>query len=466
MRYNKFRSILRGGDGVKAKIRRRATPVRLIVLSFLGVILLGSLLLMTPLASAAGVWTPYVDCLFTATSAACVTGLAVVDTAGYWSLFGQIVILLLIQVGGLGAMTIITGFFSMVRKRASLADTRMLMQAAGNDSYSGVVKLVRRLFAGTFLCEAAGAALLAIRFVPLFGWGRGLWFAVFHSISAFCNAGFDLMGDYRGGASLSAFATDPLVVLTISALIVVGGLGFAVLRNLAGRRHRRRLLLQTKLVLCAYGALMLFGFLFVLGAEWSNPGTLGPLPLGEKLLAALFQSVTLRTAGFNTISQQALRPATKFISGLLMLVGASPASTGGGVKVTTLAVIALSVRATVRGEGEIVTFGRKVPSELVRRAVAVALIAFCIAAVDVTAISLLQPELDFMDVVMECTSAMGTVGLSAFGSASLAPLSRVLIICTMYLGRIGPLTMALLLAHRQSGKIPRIDYPGEGVMIG
>ena len=232
------------------KGKRKLTPVRLIILSFIGVIALGAVLLMLPVSSRARTWTGFVDCLFTATSAACVTGLAVVDTAGHWSLFGQIVILLLIQIGGLGAMTIITGFFSVVRKRASLADTRMLMQAAGNDSYAGVVKLVRRLFAGTLIFECAGAVLLAIRFVPLFGWVRGAWFAVFHSVSAFCNAGFDLMGDYRGGASLSAFAADPLVVLTVSALIIIGGLGFIVWDDLINTRFRiKDLKLHSKLVM-------------------------------------------------------------------------------------------------------------------------------------------------------------------------------------------------------------------------
>ena len=454
---------------MSASRRRRALraggPGALFVIAagFAGIILLGSLLLTLPCAARDGESVGWFDALFTSTSAVCVTGLVVRDTGTTFNLFGQIVLMCLIEVGGLGFMTFATLVFRLLGREISLRERLLIRESMSESGVGGMEGLIRWVARSALIVQAAGAVLLALRFVPRFGWGRGLYFSAFHAVSAFCNAGFDLFGGY---SSLTDFRADVLVNVAAMLLIVIGGLGFGVLRNLAQRFRGGYLYLQTRLVLCAYGALTLFGFAFVLVAEWGNPGTLGPLNFGEKLLAALFQSVTLRTAGFNTISQQALRPATKFVSALLMLVGASPASTGGGVKVTTLAVIFLCVRATVRGDRNISAFRRQIPMELVRRAVSVALIAAAIAAVDVTVISLLQPELDFMDVVMECASAMGTVGLSAFGSASLGAVSRVLIICTMYLGRIGPLTMALLLARRQAGPEPRIDYPNGNIMIG
>ena len=450
---------------MKRKGLRGAGPnaLMLIAAGFAGIILLGSLLLSLPCAAQGGKSVGWFDALFTSTSAVCVTGLVVRDTGTTFSLFGQIVLMCLIEVGGLGFMTFATLMFRLLGREISLRERMLIRESMNESGVGGMVQLIHWVARSALTVQAAGALALAVRFVPMFGWGRGLYYSVFHAVSAFCNAGFDLLGGY---SSLTGFRGDVIVNVAVILLIVIGGLGFSVLRNLVDRCKGGYLFLQTRLVLCTYGALMALGFLFVLGAEWGNPGTLGPLPVSEKLLAALFQSVTLRTAGFNTISQQALRPATKFISALLMLVGASPASTGGGVKVTTLAVVFLSVRATVRGDRNVVAFRRGVSMELVRRAVAVLLIAVCVVALDVTAISLMQPELDFMDVVMECASAMGTVGLSAFGSASLGTLSRLLIILTMYLGRIGPLTMALLLAHRQDGAQPRIDYPNGHIMIG
>ena len=451
-------------DG-RRKALRGAGPSALkwIAGGFAGIILLGSVLLSLPCAARDGVGIGWFDALFTSTSAVCVTGLVVRDTGTTFSLFGQLVLLCLIEVGGLGFMTFATFIFRLLGREISLRERMLIRESMNESGVGGMEQLIRWVARSAFAVQAAGALALAVRFAPLFGWGRGLYYSVFHAVSAFCNAGFDLFGNY---GSLTGFRGDVIVNLAVILLIVIGGLGFSVLRNLYERRRGGYLYLQTRLVLCAYGALMLLGFLYVLIAEWGNPDTLGALPAGEKLLAALFQSVTLRTAGFKTISQQALRPATKFVSGLLMLVGASPASTGGGVKVTTLAVVFLSVRGTVRGDRGIVVFRRGLSAELVQRAVAVMLIAVCVAALDVTVISLMQPELDFMDVVMECTSAMGTVGVSAFGSASLNAVSRLFIILTMYLGRIGPLTMALLLAHRQGGVKSGIEYPSGQIMIG
>ena len=445
-------------------LRRMGSNVlALIAGGFALIILLGSILLALPCATQSGQSIGWFDGLFTSTSAVCVTGLVVRDTGTTFNLFGQIVLLCLIEVGGLGFMTFATMVFRLIGRQISLKERMLIRESLNESGTGGMDSLIRWVAKSAFTVQLLGALVLSIRFIPMYGPLKGAYYAVFHAVSAFCNAGFDLFGNY---SSLTGFRSDVLINLTIMALIIVGGLGFNVLRNLINRKKGHYLFLQTRLVLLAYGVAMAFGFLFVLVAEWGNPETLGNLPFGEKLMAALFQSVTLRTAGFNTINQQAMHPATKLVSSILMLIGASPASTGGGVKVTTVAVIFLAVRMTVRGDNGIVVFRRSISDGIVRRALAVALIALAIALTDVIVISLLQPELPFMDVMMECTSAMGTVGVSAFGSASLNTISRIMIILTMYLGRIGPLTMALVLAQKQGGIRGHVEYPEGQIMIG
>ncbi len=440
-----------------------ANVLTLIVLGFAGIILVGSLILSMPFASRSGESIGWYDALFTSTSAVCVTGLVVRDTATTFNLFGQIVIMCLIEVGGLGFMTFATLVFRLIGRQISLRERMLIRESMNESGVGGMDRLIYWVALSAFTVQLAGALVLSLRFVPMYGLARGAFYSLFHSVSAFCNAGFDLFGNF---SSLTAFRGDWVINICVILLIVIGGLGFAVLRDLRDRCGKRRYLhLHTRLVLISFGFFLLFGWIFVLLAEWNNPQTLGPLNFWEKLLAALFQSVTLRTAGFNTIDQQALRPATKLISSMLMFIGASPASTGGGVKVTTVAVIFLAVRMTVKGNHSIVVFRRKIPEDLLRRALSVVIIAAGVVLVDVVAISLMQPELSFLDILMECSSAMGTVGISAFGSYNLSGVSRLLIILTMYLGRIGPLTMALVLAHRQRRE-PRIQYPNGQIMIG
>lgn len=453
---------------LKQKVNRLArrmgsNVLALIAGGFALIILLGSILLALPCAAQSGQSIGWFDSLFTSTSAVCVTGLIVRDTGTTFSLFGQIILLVLIEVGGLGFMTFATMVFRILGRQISLRERMLIRESLNESGTGGMDGLIRWVAKSAFTVQALGALVLSIRFIPMYGPLKGIYYSVFHAVSAFCNAGFDLFGNY---SSLTAFRADVLINLTVMALIVIGGLGFSVLRNLMDRKKGHYLFLQTRLVLVSFMSLLVFGFLFVLIAEWNNPDTLGNLPFGEKLLAALFQSVTVRTAGFNTIDQHALRPATKLVSGILMLIGASPASTGGGVKVTTVAVIFLAVRMTVRGDNGIVVFRRSISNEIVRRALSVALIAVGIALTDIIVISLLQPELDFMDLVMECTSAMGTVGVSAFGSARLNGISRIMIILTMYLGRIGPMTMALVLGQKRHGSRGEILYPEGNIMIG
>lgn len=434
-----------------------------IAAGFAVIILIGSLLLTLPVSSATGTRVGWFDALFTSTSAVCVTGLVAVDTGTAYSRFGHAVLLVLIQTGGLGFMTFATLILRLLGKRLTLRERAVVRESLNEERMGGLVQMIQWVVLSTFTVEAVGALLLAIRFVPKFGWGDGLFYSVFHSVSAFCNAGFDLFGDF---ASLTGYRGDILVNLTVIALVVLGGLGFAVLHDLFVQRRLDRLRLHTKIVLSTYGALFLVGFLFTLAVEWRNPATLGGLPVGEKLLAAMFQSVTLRTAGFNTIDQAEMMPATKLVNCVLMLIGAAPASTGGGVKVTTFAVLALLVRMVARGEISISVFHRRLERTLVQRAVAIMTIAVTIVFADVIALSLLEPGADILDIAYECASAMGTVGISALGTPSLRLASKIFILITMYLGRIGPLTMALLLANKQAAMRESYRYPEDRVMIG
>lgn len=435
----------------------------MIALGFLSIIILGSLLLTLPFASATGRRIPWFDALFTSTSAVCVTGLVVLDTGSAYSTFGHVVLLGLIEMGGLGFMTFATLLFRLAGRGFTMRDRMIMRESLNEDSMGGMVEMVMWVARSAFTVQLAGAVVFSIRLIPMFGPLRGTFYAVFHAVSAFCNAGFDLFG---GGRSLTGFSGDVLMNLTAIAMVVVGGLGFSTLQDILDKRAFRRLRLHTKLVLVTYGSLLLGGFLLVLALEWSNPATLGPLRFDQKLLAALFQSVTLRTAGFNTIDQASLRDCTKLIGGVLMLIGCAPASTGGGVKVTTLAITVLTVRMVAKGQNCIVVFERRIDRELIQRSVAIVCIAVAVAFVDVCALSLLQPDAHILDLYYECVSAVGTVGISAVGTANLGTAARILIILTMYIGRIGPLSMALLFTKRQSRTRELARYPEDRVMIG
>jgi trk system potassium uptake protein TrkH len=374
-----------------------------------------------------------------------------------------VVLMFLIESGGLGFMTFATLLFRLMGRGFTMRDRLIMLESLNQDNLGGVVNLVMWVARSTFIVQITGAALFSIRLIPIYGVAKGLFFSAFHAVSAFCNAGFDLFG---GGRSMTGFSGDVLMNLTAIALVVVGGLGFGTVHDIVDKKSFRRLRLNTKLVLVSYGTLLLAGFVAVLAFEWGNPHTLGPLNPGEKMLAALFQSVTLRTAGFNTIDQAGLRDSTKLVGGILMLIGCAPASTGGGIKVTTFALIVLTVRMVARGESSIVVFKRRIDHTMIQRAVAIAFIAITVAFVDICALSLIQPGYALLDLFYECVSAVGTVGISAIGTANLRPLGRLLIIISMYIGRIGPLTMALLFMNRQTRARELVKYPEDRVMLG
>lgn len=443
---------------------KNLNPTRMISIGFAAVILLGTLLLHLPVSARDGQSTPWLTCLFTATSATCVTGLVQVDTMLHWSGVGQGVILVLLQLGGLGFVTMLSLVSLALGQRIGLSQRLIMASALNLPSTAGVVRVARHALKGTFLVEGLGALVLCTRFIPKFGWGRGIWFSVFHSVSAFCNGGFDLMGEYTGPySSLGGFQRDGVVLLTIMVLIVVGGLGFFVWEDCLEKRRWKGLSLYSKLVLSITGSLIVTGTLFFLWIEWDNPATLGQMPVWEKVLNALFQSVTLRTAGYASIDQGALRDSSAVLSALLMLVGGSSGSTAGGIKTVTVGVLLLTMWSSLRGREQVVLRGRTIPERRVLDAVTLAMTVTVLFVSGTMALSLAE-GLPILTAVYEVASALGTVGLSMGATPGLSVAGSLMIILFMYLGRVGILSFSIaFLTRRSDGKL---RYPTAEVLIG
>ncbi|GFN23158.1 TrkH family potassium uptake protein [Thermanaeromonas sp. C210] len=445
-------------------LRARLTPTQGIVIGFACVILAGTLLLMLPVSSA-GRATDFLTALFTATSAVCVTGLVVVDTGTYWSAFGQGVIALLIQIGGLGWMSVVTLFALLIRKRISLGERLLIQEALNRENLGGVVALTKRIILTTFVLEGVGALVLSWRFARDFGWGRGVYYGVFHAVSAFNNAGFDVLGPVFGPyCSLTPYVQDITINIVISTLLILGGIGFPVIMEVAGfRRRAGRLSLHSRMVLLTTLVLIVAGTLILLAIEWDNPNTLGPLSPAGKGMAAYFQAVTPRTAGFNTVSINDLRPASQYVQVILMFIGASPAGTGGGIKTTTFTVLVLAIAAVVRGRQEVEFGGRCIPWHRVIKALVIAALGFLLVNA-VGFILLLTEGKGFLPVLYEVTSAFGTVGLTTGLTPELTPVGRCLLILTMFAGRVGPVSLAMAIWKRQVRV--NIHLPEEQVILG
>ncbi|PNY81826.1 TrkH family potassium uptake protein [Deinococcus koreensis] len=459
-----------GENRLRKSLFSRLSPPQLIALSFATAILVGALLLWLPVMHGVNPdgtrrSVNFLQALFTSTSALCVTGLNVIDPARDFNRLGQVTIMLLIQLGGLGIITFGTSFALLSRRRVNYSERIRLAQQVSALNAGDVLPLIRNIFLYTFVIELAGAALLALRFVPLEGWGRGLFYALFHSISAFNNAGFALYSN-----NLMNFTGDPLVSLVVALLIILGGMGFLVQLNVVGhllhpRRHR--LMVHSKLVLTMMSVLLVFGTLAYLALEWSNPKTLGPLPLGTKLLASFFQSVTTRTAGFNTLDYGAMGLATLFISILLMFIGANPGGTGGGIKTSTFYVMMASAWSMVRGRRDTTLFHRRIDTETILRAMTVGLLS--IGLVNAMFLLLLifntRPDVLFVNLFFEAVSAFGTVGLSMNTTPLLNPDQHLVLIALMFLGRIGPLTFAVAFSRPRGKELVR--YPADrDILIG
>ena len=449
------------------KSTSKLNPSQMMVVGFAAVILIGAILLSLPIATQTGERTSFLDSLFTATSAVCVTGLVVVDTATYWNFFGQIVIIILIQIGGLGFMTITTLFSLIVKKRINLKERLLIQESLNQIDLSGLVKLTRYILLMTFVIEGIGALILSTVFIPQFGFIRGSWYSIFHSISAFCNAGFDLMGNVTGPySSLMYYVNNTTITLAISALIILGGLGFPVILDIVKNKKISKLNMHSKIVLISTSILIVVGMLFILIVEYKNVGTLGNLSLKGKILSSLFQSVTIRTAGFATIDLTILHQATLFIMMIFMFVGASPASTGGGVKTTTIAVLILTVKSFLLGKEDIEVFGRRITSSTVRKSVGIFFVGVLAVLTGILLIVLIEPEFDLLEASFEVVSALATVGLSIGGSSNLTFIGKLLIVIYMFMGRVGLLTIFLALVAKNTVNKQQIRYPEGRIIVG
>lgn len=446
----------------RGRRRRVVNSTRVIALSFAGVILMGALLLMLPISSRSGVSCGPITALFTATSATCVTGLIVVDTLTQFTLFGQVVILALIQLGGLGFMSVIFLLASLVKKRMSLSQRLMMVSAFNLNDMHDVARLVGGAFRLTFLVEGMGAIVLTACFWPRYGLGA-IWKGVFTAVSAFCNAGFDLLGP-DGLGSLSTYSDNPVVLLTVACLIVCGGLGFFVWEEIIHKKSFHRLSLYSQMVIVITASLIVGGMLFFLLVEHDNPETLGGMPWWQQGLNALFQSITLRTAGFLSISQGGLREVSQFVCVLFMLVGGSAGSTAGGIKTVTLGVLVLAMRAGLHGRSEVTIRGRTIPLTKVLSAVTLVLVVSVMFLFSSITISVVD-EVPYLSAAFETASALGTVGLTTGITPTLSTFSHLLLVAMMYLGRVGVLSLSVAFLT-QGGRQSRISYPESDVMIG
>ena len=444
------------------------STTHIIMLSFLVVILLGSLLLSLPVSSANGHAIPYLDALFTATTATCVTGLVTLPTVTTWSVFGQAVILVLIQIGGLGVITIMTALMILLHKRMGIGDRLLLQDAFNLNSIYGIIRFVKRVLLGTFLVEGIGAVLYMLVFVPEFG-PKGIWISVFTSISAFCNAGIDIIAEN----GLCGYATNPIINTVTSLLIILGGIGYIVWWDVMGigkgtvgkqKRKFRHLTLHSKITIITTLILIFGGGILIFVFEYNNPMTIGNLTLFDKIQVAMFQSVTTRTAGFATVPQQNLTNASSILSLLLMFIGGSPVGTAGGIKTVTIAVLVVSAIATIQNKQEVSLFNRNISKQAVNKAVAVSIMSFSIMFASTILLSAVS-NADALDVLFETVSATATVGLTRDLTPYLNSAGKMIIIGTMYLGRVGPISLALAL---NSGKKHQniIKNPTEEISVG
>lgn len=447
---------------------------QIIALGFAGVIFVGALLLSLPIATAGSQETSFIDALFMATTCVCVTGLVTTVTAVHWTLFGQIVILLLIQLGGIGVIALTTMIFVSLGKRISMRNRKLIQESYNLDSMAGLVRIVKKVLFCIFMAELIGTGLYAIRLIPEYGVSQGLWQALFTSVSAFCNAGIDIMGEN----SLAPFAGDWLMNLTTMGLIVAGGLGFLVWWDLAKNikavykkelplnRMWQNLKLHSKVALSATIFFIVVGALLIFLFEFRNPDTLGGDSFGTKVLESLFQSVTTRTAGFFTVDQSKLTDASVSMSLVWMFVGGSPMGTAGGIKTTTMVILVFTVIAYLKGKKDTELFHRRVKDSIVRSALVVVCVEFATLFMACILLSVLESKAPFVDIIYELTSAVATVGLSRGITPTLSAAGKIVVILTMYLGRIGPVTMATAIVLKAESRSEGIRLPEDNVMIG
>ncbi len=431
---------------------KKLSTMQTLAIGFLGVILLGGFLLYLPVSNQQPI--SFLDALFTSTTAVCVTGLVTVVPATQFTLFGKIILLILIQIGGLGIIACMIGFFIILKKRISIRERILIQETYNMTGLTGMIAFVLKILKGTFVAEGIGAILYSFQFVPEYGLEKGIVYSVFHSVSAFCNAGIDILGN----DSFMRYTSNPIINITTMLLIVMGGLGFIVWFDVRDtykkvsdkRRFWAKLSLHSKLVLVMTSGMIVLGTLFVLILEFHNPDTIGNLPIGDKIMASMFHSVSTRTAGFATVSQVDLRAGTKFLSSIWMFIGGSPCGTAGGVKTTTIAMLLLTCVNVMYGKKDTECFGRKVPDENFRTGFSVVLMGYLFLMSGMVGLTVLEPEIDFLDLMYEGVSAIATVGLTADVTGRLGDLSKIVIMCMMYIGRLGPVTVALIFGTKKN----------------
>lgn len=450
--------------GTKKAIRFNLTPARVLVAGFAAIVLLGAFLLMLPISNAKGVPLPFLDALFTSTSATCVTGLVVVDTGTHFTVFGQVVIMLLIQIGGLGFMTMATLFALALKKKISLKERLILQEALNQGSMEGIVRLIRKVILFAVCIEGVAAVLFSVRWAFDLPLGKAIYFGIFHAVSLFNNAGFDLFGSVSGPfTSLTSYAGDPVINMVAMLLIILGGIGFIVLSDLVDYKRSRKLSLHSKIVLTMTGLLIVLGTIVIFIFEFTNMRTLGSLTGWEKFWASLFQSVSPRTAGANTIDIGAMRQASQFFMIILMFIGASPGSTGGGIKTTTFAILVGAVLAMIRGKEDIVIYRYRLAKDRIFKAVTLTLLSLFLVII-VSMILSTTEDHSFLMILFETTSAFGTVGLTMGLTTDLSDIGKVLLSLTMFAGRLGPLTLAYALGPKNERELYR--HPEGKITIG
>lgn len=457
--------IIKKGGELSVFLRRRS-PAEILVFGFAAVIVIGALILNLPISSANGQSPGLLNCLFTATSCVCVTGLIVVDTGTYWSIFGQVVMIILIQIGGLGFMSLMTIIFVLAGKRITIKNRLLLQSSVNADRLQGVVKFTKYIVFSAMAIEAVGALLLMIVFIPEYGVGKGIYFGIWHSISSFCNGGFDLMGNY---SSFTKYVNNGLLSFTVCALIAIGGLGFAVTSDIWNYRRTRRLSTHTKVVLTATAFLIVGGAVLFYIFEHNNPNTMGELPWYGKIIASIYQSVTPRTAGSNTISQTGMTTPSKLLTMLLMFVGGSPGSTAGGVKTTAIFLLFLVLYSVLTAKKDVTCFKRRLPLNLIRQTIGLVMIAVSIIVVSIMLLLVIEPGVDPVHIAFEVFSAYGTVGLSCDLTPHLHAASKVILILNMFVGRVGPLTIAYVITRKERRELEnkgQYRLPEGNILIG
>ena len=455
------------------RLRTRWNTMQILAIGFLGVILAGAVLLWLPVSNKEPI--QFVDALFTSVSAICVTGLMTITPATQFTIVGKLILMVLIQIGGLGVVACMALFFLLLRKKITVKERIVIQESYSADKLGGIVGMIRKVIIGTFWVEGVGAFFYALEFVPRYGWVKGVAYAIFHAISAFCNAGIDILGTN----SLEYYVGNPLINFTTAVLIILGGLGFAVwydvVENVKHICHKEvprhwwftRLTLHSKIVIISTAFLLLAGTILIFAMEYHNGNTIGNMPLGEKLLSSFFQSVTTRTAGFSTFSQKGMHEESKFICCILMFIGGSQGGTAGGVKTATVAMLVLSCITMIRGGKDIECFGRRIEVENVRTGFVVVMISFLTLFVGTIGILILEPDsIPFLDILYESTSAIATVGLTANLTPILCRSSQCILMVLMYIGRVGPLTLALLFAGRKDSRERLRKLPKERITVG